>query len=102
MQSLIERGKHSSSWTKATKANNKFKGINCKQQETFSVGDMRGAKCVKFPGFTKEELSNEALIAEIKVLGLAQDLNPNSNTVVRATFCQGKIHNNNTIYDDHD
>ena len=76
-----EEKKFASTWAIATTSDNKFKGVNCKQQEIFSAGGMRGSKCMKFPGFSKEELPNPLLIIEIRGLGLAQDLNPNSDTV---------------------
>ena len=56
----------------------------------FSAGGMRGCKCIRFPGFSKEELPNEILIIEIKGLGLSQDLNPNSDAVGYVIFSQGK------------
>ena len=44
--------------------------------------------------------SNEVAIIETKGLGLAQDLNANSDTVGHVMFCQGKSDANKTTNDD--
>ena len=74
-----ELKKHSSDWVPANERDNKFKDITWKEQEVLSAAGMRGKKCIRLTGFNKEKLSNEIIMMEIKGLGLAQDLNPNSN-----------------------
>ena len=63
---------------------------------------MRGVKCIRFTGFTKEELPNETLRTKIKRLGLAQDLSPNSSAVRHVMFSQGKVYTNSGAHDDDD
>ena len=71
-------------------SDNKFKGVTCKRHEVFSAGGIRGCKCIRFPGFSKEDLPDEMLVTEIKGLSLSQDLNPNSDTMVYVIFSQVK------------
>ena len=51
---------------------------------------MRGKKCIRFPSLSKEECPRNILIVEIKGLGLAQDLNPNSSISGYVIFSQSK------------
>ena len=95
--------KHSSNWCRANKSDNNFKSVTCKEQEIFCAAGMRGKKCMRFPGLTKDECPMSILVVEIKGLGLAQDLNPNSNITGYVIFSQRKENfSRNNVDDEED
>ena len=47
------------------KGNNKFLRITYKEQEVFSGRDMRGKKCIRLTGFSKNELANDIVLLEL-------------------------------------
>ena len=94
--------KYSSNWFPVKKLDNEVKSITCEEQEIFCVASMRGKNCVRFPGLTKEEFPMPILVFKIKGLGLAQDLNPNSNTTGCAIFYNEKNFASNGFDDDND
>ena len=52
------------------KSDNKFKSVTYKEQEVFCAARMRGGKCTRFPGLTKEECPLTISVVEVKGLGL--------------------------------
>ena len=51
---------------------------------------MRGKKCIRFLGLTKEECHFPTLVVEVKGLVLGQDLKPSNNAICYVIFSQKK------------
>ena len=80
-------------WVEVNGSYNKIESVTCKEQEVFCTTGIRGKKCMRFLGLTKEECPLPILVVEIKGLGLGQDLNPNSNVLGYVSLSQRKENN---------